>query len=59
MRVEQESLDSVTLSWSSGRHRVCVWHSPFRLEVLCEEEVMLTFNSKSKLWFEALQDPTR
>uniref|UniRef100_A0A8C4GYI2 Glucosidase, alpha; neutral C n=1 Tax=Dicentrarchus labrax TaxID=13489 RepID=A0A8C4GYI2_DICLA len=36
----------VSLSWSSGRHRVCVWHFPFRLEILCEDEVMVTFNSK-------------
>uniref|UniRef100_A0A8C4GYM8 Glucosidase, alpha; neutral C n=1 Tax=Dicentrarchus labrax TaxID=13489 RepID=A0A8C4GYM8_DICLA len=27
-------------------HRVCVWHFPFRLEILCEDEVMVTFNSK-------------
>lgn len=59
LRVERQSQDSVTLSWSSGRHRVCVWHFPFRLEILCEDEVMVTFNSKGKLWFETLQDPPR
>uniref|UniRef100_A0A8C3A078 Glucosidase alpha, neutral C n=1 Tax=Cyclopterus lumpus TaxID=8103 RepID=A0A8C3A078_CYCLU len=57
LRVERQSEDSVTLSWSSGRHRLCVWRFPFRLEILCEDEVMVTFNSKGKLWFEKLQDP--
>ncbi|XP_059209998.1 neutral alpha-glucosidase C [Centropristis striata] len=59
LRVQRQTKDSVTLSWSSGRHQVCVWHFPFRLEILCEDKVMLTFNSKSKLWFEMLQDPPR
>uniref|UniRef100_A0A671XBB1 Glucosidase alpha, neutral C n=1 Tax=Sparus aurata TaxID=8175 RepID=A0A671XBB1_SPAAU len=57
MSVERQSKDSVTLSWSSGRHQVRVWHFPFRLEILCEDEVMVTFNSKGKLWFETLQEP--
>uniref|UniRef100_A0A8C3G4V9 Glucosidase alpha, neutral C n=1 Tax=Cyclopterus lumpus TaxID=8103 RepID=A0A8C3G4V9_CYCLU len=48
LRVERQSEDSVTLSWSSGRHRLCVWRFPFRLEILCEDEVMVTFNSKDK-----------
>lgn len=59
MSVERQSKDSVTLSWSSGCHQVRVWHFPFRLEVLCEDEVMVTFNSKGKLWFETLQEPPR
>ncbi|XP_070698555.1 neutral alpha-glucosidase C [Pempheris klunzingeri] len=59
LRVERRSKDSVSLSWSSGRHQVCVWRFPFRLEILCEDEVTVTFNSKSKLWFETLQDPNR
>ncbi|KAF3845414.1 hypothetical protein F7725_008577 [Dissostichus mawsoni] len=41
------------------RHQIRVWHFPFRLEILCEDKVMVTFNSRSKLWFETLQDPTR
>ncbi|XP_074516018.1 neutral alpha-glucosidase C isoform X1 [Sebastes fasciatus] len=57
LRVERQSEDSVTLSWSSGRHQVCVWHFPFRLEILCEDKVMVTFNSKGKLWLETLRDP--
>uniref|UniRef100_A0A667Y995 Glucosidase alpha, neutral C n=1 Tax=Myripristis murdjan TaxID=586833 RepID=A0A667Y995_9TELE len=59
LRVERQTKDSVTLTWSSGRHRVCVWHLPFRLEILSGDEVVVTFNSKGKLWFEALQDPSR
>ncbi len=59
LRVERQSKDSVTLTWSSGRHQVCVWRSPFRLEILCEGEVMVTFNPKGKLWFETLRDPPR
>ncbi|XP_070835122.1 neutral alpha-glucosidase C [Chaetodon trifascialis] len=57
LRVERRSEDCVTLSWASGRHQVCVWHFPFRLEILCEDEALVTFNSKGKLWFETLQDP--
>ncbi|KAK5886916.1 hypothetical protein CesoFtcFv8_017901 [Champsocephalus esox] len=59
LRVERRSKLCVSLSWSSGRHQICVWHFPFRLEILCEDKVMVTFNSRSKLWFETLQDPTR
>nr|XP_033499233.1 neutral alpha-glucosidase C isoform X1 [Epinephelus lanceolatus] len=59
LRVERQSKDSVTLSWSSGRQQVCVWHFPFRLEILYEDKVMVTFNSRGKLWFETLQDPLR
>uniref|UniRef100_A0A8D3A9E4 Glucosidase alpha, neutral C n=1 Tax=Scophthalmus maximus TaxID=52904 RepID=A0A8D3A9E4_SCOMX len=46
LRVERRSRDSVTLSWSAGRHQVCVRRSPFRVEILCEHEVMATFNSE-------------
>ncbi|XP_034531614.1 neutral alpha-glucosidase C isoform X1 [Notolabrus celidotus] len=59
LRVVRQSQHSVTLSWSSGRHQVCVWHSPFRLEILCEDEVLATFNSRGKLWMELLQDRAR
>ncbi|XP_034000316.1 neutral alpha-glucosidase C [Trematomus bernacchii] len=59
LRVERRSKLCVSLSWSSGRHQICVWHFPFRLEILCEDKVMVTFNSRSKLWFETLQDPPR
>lgn len=56
LRVQQRSEDSVALSWSSGPYGLRVWRFPFRLEVLCGEEVLVTFNSRGKLWFEPLQD---
>ncbi|KAM6968671.1 neutral alpha-glucosidase C [Tautogolabrus adspersus] len=59
LRAVRQCQHSITLSWSSGCHQVCVWHFPFRLEILCEDEVAVTFNSKGKLWFETLQDPPR
>ncbi|KAM7376312.1 hypothetical protein PAMP_006054 [Pampus punctatissimus] len=59
LRLETQTKDSVTLSWSARRHRVRVWQFPFRVEILCEDEVMVTFNSAGKLWFETLQDPPR
>ncbi|XP_058472345.1 neutral alpha-glucosidase C [Solea solea] len=59
LRVETQTGDAVTLSWSSGCHQVRVWSFPFQLEILCEDEVMLTFNAKEKLWFETLQDRPR
>ncbi|KAM4624842.1 LOW QUALITY PROTEIN: neutral alpha-glucosidase C [Polymixia lowei] len=59
LKVERQSKASVTLTWSSGRHQVRVWSFPFRLEILCEEEVIITFNSKGRLWFETLQEPPR
>uniref|UniRef100_UPI003AABD2D7 neutral alpha-glucosidase C n=1 Tax=Centroberyx gerrardi TaxID=166262 RepID=UPI003AABD2D7 len=59
LRVERRTKDSVTLTWSSGHHQVRLWHFPFRLDILCGEEVIVTFNSKGRLWFETLQDPPR
>ncbi|XP_034015266.1 neutral alpha-glucosidase C isoform X2 [Thalassophryne amazonica] len=59
LRVRSRTEDSVTLCWSSGCHQVRVWRCPFWLEILCEEEVIVTFNSNGKLWFETLQDPSR
>uniref|UniRef100_A0A7N8X0F9 Glucosidase, alpha; neutral C n=1 Tax=Mastacembelus armatus TaxID=205130 RepID=A0A7N8X0F9_9TELE len=52
LRVEKQTKESVTLTWALGRHQVRVWHLPFRLEILCEGEVMVTFNAKGRLWFE-------
>lgn len=57
LRVESHTKDSITLTWSSGQYQVRVWHFPFRLEVLCDHEVIVTFNPKDKLWFESLQNP--
>uniref|UniRef100_A0A671XA15 Glucosidase alpha, neutral C n=1 Tax=Sparus aurata TaxID=8175 RepID=A0A671XA15_SPAAU len=59
MSVERQSKDSVTLSWSSGRHQVRVWHFPFRLEILCEDEVMqLEDEHTSSLWKETFKEYT-
>ncbi|CAG5866817.1 unnamed protein product, partial [Menidia menidia] len=57
LRVERQTEDFVTLSWSSGRHHICIWHFPFRVEILCGQEVLVTFNSKGKLWFDRIQEP--
>lgn len=59
LRAERRSQDCLVLTWSSGRHSVCVWSFPFRLEILCQQEVIVTFNAKGKLWLEALRDPPR
>lgn len=59
MMVAGQTQDSVTLSWSSGRHQVRVWRFPFRVEILCDDQVVVTFNSENKLWFEKLKDPPR
>ncbi|KAM9708093.1 LOW QUALITY PROTEIN: neutral alpha-glucosidase C [Menidia menidia] len=56
LRVERQTEDFVTLSWSSGRHHICIWHFPFRVEILCGQEVLVTFNSKGKLWFDRIRE---
>lgn len=57
LRVEKQTQDSVTLSWSTGRYQLRVWAFRFYIDILCEEEVIATFNPKNKLRFETLQDP--
>ncbi|KAG7277088.1 hypothetical protein CRUP_031301 [Coryphaenoides rupestris] len=60
LRVEEENDGvSVTLTWASGGHRLRVWHSPLRLDILSGEEVLVTFNCQGRLWFETLQSPPR
>lgn len=49
----------MALAWSPGPYGARVWRLPFRLEILCGDEVVVTFNSRGKLWFEPLQDPTK
>lgn len=56
MRVDVQTDDSLTLGWSSGRHQLRLQGFPFRLDFLCGQEVLLTFNSGGKLWLERLQD---
>ncbi|KAJ3613587.1 hypothetical protein NHX12_019833, partial [Muraenolepis orangiensis] len=56
LRVEEDSGVCVTLTWSSsGRHRLRVWRSPLRLDILSGQEVVATFNCRGRLWFETLQ----
>ncbi|RVE56910.1 hypothetical protein OJAV_G00210880 [Oryzias javanicus] len=57
LRVEEQTEDVVTLSWSSRCYRVRVWRIPFRLEILCDQNVLVTFNYEDKLRFESLQHP--
>nr|XP_057933507.1 neutral alpha-glucosidase C [Doryrhamphus excisus] len=59
LRLDERDEDSVTVSWAPGRHKCRVWRHPFRVEILCEERVVVTFNPQSKLWFEALQEPPK
>lgn len=49
----------MALAWAPGPYGARVWRLPFRLEILCGDEVVVTFNSRGKLWFEPLQDPTK
>ncbi|XP_077416147.1 neutral alpha-glucosidase C [Vanacampus margaritifer] len=56
VRLEEQQADSVTLSWASGLYRCRVWRQPFRMELLCEEQAVVTFNSQSKLWFETMRE---
>ncbi|XP_077396145.1 neutral alpha-glucosidase C isoform X2 [Festucalex cinctus] len=56
VRLEEQQADSVMLSWASGLYRCRVWRQPFRVELLCEEQAVVTFNSQSKLWFENMRE---
>ncbi|XP_019909722.3 neutral alpha-glucosidase C isoform X2 [Esox lucius] len=56
LRVAKETRDLVSLTWGEKQYQVRVWACPFRLEVLCGEEAMVTFNSRDKLHFDTLQD---
>lgn len=59
LRVHRRSEECVALAWSPGAYGARVWRLPFRLEILCGDEVVVTFNSRGKLWFEPLQGPTK
>uniref|UniRef100_A0A8B9R9L2 Glucosidase, alpha; neutral C n=1 Tax=Astyanax mexicanus TaxID=7994 RepID=A0A8B9R9L2_ASTMX len=59
LRIELKRAESVSLTWGAGQHRCVVSASPFCLEVLCDEEVVVTLNPKGRLCFETLQDPER
>uniref|UniRef100_A0AAR2LUC8 Glycoside hydrolase family 31 N-terminal domain-containing protein n=1 Tax=Pygocentrus nattereri TaxID=42514 RepID=A0AAR2LUC8_PYGNA len=57
LRIEWRRAGCVSLTWGPGQHQVRVSASPFCLEVVCEEEVIVTLNPKGRLCFETLQDP--
>ncbi|XP_061890554.1 neutral alpha-glucosidase C [Entelurus aequoreus] len=57
LRVVQRDGDSATISWALGRDACRVRRLPFGVEILCEGQVVVTFNPQSKLWFEALRGP--
>ncbi|KAI4875313.1 hypothetical protein NFI96_022583, partial [Prochilodus magdalenae] len=57
LRIEWKRAGCVSLTWGLGHHHVQVSASPFCLEVLYEEEVIVTLNPKGRLCFETLQDP--
>ncbi|XP_062325275.1 neutral alpha-glucosidase C isoform X1 [Osmerus eperlanus] len=59
LRVQQRRGDSVSLTWGLGQHQARVWSRPLRVEVLCGEEVVVTFNPTDKLRFETLQNHSR
>uniref|UniRef100_A0A8C6TYH7 Glucosidase, alpha; neutral C n=1 Tax=Neogobius melanostomus TaxID=47308 RepID=A0A8C6TYH7_9GOBI len=54
-----QTKDYTILSWSTGYYKARVWCFPFHIEILCEDEVRVTFNPENKLWFETLQDTKR
>ncbi|XP_077476297.1 neutral alpha-glucosidase C [Stigmatopora argus] len=56
VRVKERRADSVTLTWTSGLYGCRVWRLPFRLELLCDDRTVATFNPQSKLWFETLRE---
>ncbi|XP_049596672.1 neutral alpha-glucosidase C-like [Syngnathus scovelli] len=56
VRVEERQDDWVTISWASGVYKCRVWRQPFGVELLCEDQPLVTFNAQSKLWFEALRE---
>ncbi|XP_030643249.1 neutral alpha-glucosidase C [Chanos chanos] len=54
LRVQRKSKDFVILTWGLGQHQVQVFSSPFRLDVICEDEVTVTLNPRGRLHFEGL-----
>ncbi|KAM9787050.1 neutral alpha-glucosidase C isoform X1 [Syngnathus typhle] len=56
VRLEERQDDWVTISWASGLYRCRVWRQPFGVELLCEDQPLVTFNAQSKLWFETLRE---
>ncbi|KAF4084063.1 hypothetical protein AMELA_G00124430 [Ameiurus melas] len=59
LRIEWKRADCVSLTWGSGQYHVQVFAFPFHLEILYEDEAIVTFNPKGRLCFETLCNPTR
>lgn len=59
LRIEWRSADCVCLAWGSGKYCVQVFASPFHLEILYEDEPMVTFNPNGRLCFETMSNPAR
>ncbi|KAL0170521.1 hypothetical protein M9458_035117, partial [Cirrhinus mrigala] len=49
--------DCVCLTWGLGQYKLLVSCSPFKLEISCDGEEIVTLNPENKLYFETLQDP--
>ncbi|MCI4382681.1 hypothetical protein PGIGA_G00017530 [Pangasianodon gigas] len=59
LRIEWRRADCVSLTWGSGQYHIQVFAFPFHLEILYEDELMVTFNPKGRLCFETLSNPAR
>lgn len=59
LRVNWKREDCVCLTWGLGQYKLLVSFSPFKLEISCDGEEIVTLNPENKLYFESLQDPTR
>ncbi|XP_026881314.2 neutral alpha-glucosidase C isoform X2 [Electrophorus electricus] len=59
MRITRKREDCMSLTWGPGQYQVHVSASPFCLEVLCEEVVIVTLNPKGRLCFETRHDQIR
>ncbi|XP_065144709.1 neutral alpha-glucosidase C [Paramisgurnus dabryanus] len=59
LRIQWQKDDSLSLTWGLGEYQLLVSASPFRLEVTCDGEEIVTLNPGNRLCFETLQEPTR
>ncbi|XP_062863442.1 neutral alpha-glucosidase C isoform X2 [Trichomycterus rosablanca] len=59
LRIEWKRADCVSLTWGPGQYHVQILASPFSLEILHKEEVLVTFNREGRLCFETPSDSAR
>lgn len=57
LRVQWQREDCVSLTWGLGQYQLLVSAAPFRLEVTCDGEEIVTVNPGNRLCFETLQKP--